>query len=530
MFDKLGLIMEAIDLRRNNWQNLGGVFVLAVCAVEIAGAWRSFSGMIGLWSNEEYSHAWFILPLAALIFIQRFRRARLGGSGAPGVLWAMISTALILFGWATGSTTAVIYGALLGIIGFVWSSLGTEAMKTLMAPLVYLFFMVPLPMAFYISASAEMQLLSSKLAMVLISLFQVPASLDGNIIILASARLEVAEACNGLRYLFPLVSFAFLVSMLLEDRLWKKLLVVISSFPIAIILNAGRIAMIAVLLDRFDIDTSTGSAHAFEGFAIFFLCIVLLFLEVWFLLRIGSPRGRLVLSDLLMFDRGVFRRLVTWPTPFTSLLAGSILLLGTSLVASLPVRTEVILARQPLALFPMEFKGWRGISQTLDRDSLETLGPTDYLLADYTNEASIGGPLNVYIAYYASQRAAKLPHSPELCLPAGGWSIISQSIINVPLTDGGSIDANRVVIEKRGMRQVVYYWFEERGRHIASESSVKYYALRDALIDARTDGALVRIVSPIHADDEAEADLMAAKLVADASVLLPSYVPGKVAQ
>jgi exosortase D (VPLPA-CTERM-specific) len=530
MFDQPGVTMEAIYLRRNNWQNLGGIFVLAVCGVEIAGAWSSFRAMMGFWSNEEYSHAWFILPLAALIFIQRFRRANPGGSRAPGILGAIISTALILFGWATGSNTAVTYGTILGIIGLVWSSMGTEAMKTLMAPLVYLFFMVPLPMAFYISTSAEMQLLASKLAMVFISLFGVPASLDGNIIVLGSARLEVAEACNGLRYLFPLVSFAFLVSMLLEDRFWKKLLVVISSFPIAILLNAGRIAMVAVLIDRFDIDTTTGSAHAFEGFAIFFLCIVLLFLEVWFLLRIGSPRGRLVLSELLMLDRGVFHRLVTWPTPFASLLAGSILLLGTSLVTSLPARTEVIPLRQPLALFPMDFKGWRGISQTLDPDSLETLGPTDYLLADYTSEAGAGVPLNFYIAYYSSQRVGKLPHSPQLCLPGGGWSIISQSIVNIPLTDGGSIDANRVIIEKRETRQVMYYWFEERGRHIASGSSLKYYALRDALIDNRTDGALVRIVSPIHVNDEAKADLMAAKLVVDASALLPSYIPGKVAQ
>lgn len=522
--------MEAINLRRKSWQNLGGLFVLAVCLIVVAGAWSSLSAMIGFWGNDEYSHAWFVLPLATLIFIQRFRRAHLGGSGATGILFAVISIALLVFGWATGSNTAVIYGAILGIIGFVWSSMGTEAMKTLTAPLVYLFFMVPLPMALFLSTSAEMQLLSSRLAMVLISLFEVPASLDGNIIILASARLEVAEACNGLRYLFPLVSFAFLISMLIEDRFWKKLLVVISSFPIAIILNAGRIALVAVLIDRFGIDTSTGYTHSLEGFAVFFLCIVFLFLEVWILLRIGSSRGRLVLSDLLMLDRSVFQRLVKWPTPSTSLLAGSILLLGTSLVASLPARTEVIPQREPLALFPMDFKGWRGIPQTLDRDSLDTLGPTDYLLADYTNEASIGKPLNVYIAYYGSQRAGKLPHSPQLCLPAGGWSIISQSIINLPLTDGGSINANRFVIEKRGTRQVVYYWFEQRGRRIASESTLKYYALRDALIDARTDGALVRIVSPLTSDDEAKADLMAEKLVADVDALLQTYIPGKIAR
>ena len=366
--------------------------------------------------------------------------------------------------------------------------------------------------------------------MVMISLFHVPATLDGNVIILAAAKLEVAEACNGLRYLFPLVSFAFLISMLIKDRFWKKALIVLSSVPIAIIMNAGRIAMIAVLLDRFDIDTSTGSTHAFEGFAVFSLCIALLFLEVWFLSGIGSPRGRFVVSDLLILDRDTFQRLISWPVSRTSLLAGTILLAGTGLVASLPVRTEVIPQRLPFALFPMEFNGWRGTPQTLDSESLTALGLTDYLLADFANGAAAGGPLNLYIAYYASQRAGIHAHSPQLCIPGGGWNIISQSIINLPSTNGGSISANRVVIEKRGVKQVVYYWFEERGRHIAKEGTLKYYALRDALLDSRTDGALIRIVAPLYGKDEANPDSMAGKLVVDVSGLLESYVPGQIAQ
>ncbi|HXM34859.1 MAG TPA: VPLPA-CTERM-specific exosortase XrtD [Pyrinomonadaceae bacterium] len=522
--------MEAVNLRRTDWQNLGGLFALVVCMGEIAGVWRSLNPLLGAWSQQEYSHAWFILPLAVLIFIQRFRTVRFGGSTAPGVLVAILSIVIMLLAWATGSYTACIYGAILGVIGFMWSAVGTEAMKTLAAPLVYLFFMVPLPVAVYISTSAEMQLLSSKLGMVLISLFHVSASLEGNIIILAAARLEVAEACNGLRYLFPLVSFAFIISMLVEDRLWKKALVVLSSFPIAIIMNAGRIAMIAVLLDRFDIDTSTGSAHAFEGFAVFFFCIVLLFLEVWCLLGIGKPRGRFVVFDLLILDRSALQRLISWPVSRTSLLGGTILLVGTSLVAGLPVRTEFIPQRQPLALFPMEFEGWHGIPQTLDGESLDALGLTDYLLADFTNEASSPGPLNFYIAYYASQRAGIHAHSPQLCIPGGGWSIISQSIIAMPLPTGGLIDANRVVIEKRGTRQIVYYWFEERGRHIAKEGALKYYALKDALVDNRSDGALIRIVAPIHGEDEAAADSMARKFVGKASALLQSFVPGQISQ
>ena len=521
--------MEAVDRRRADWQNWGGVFALVICTGAIAAVWRSLEPLFSAWSQPEYSHAWFIPPLAALIFIHRFNSARLGGSTAPGVIAAILSIAIMLLAWATGSYTASIYAAILGIVGFIWSSVGTRAMKVLAPPLVYLFFMVPLPLAIYISTSAEMQLLSSKLGMVLISLFRVPAKLDGNIIILAAARLEVAEACNGLRYLFPLVSFAFLVSMLVEDRFWKKALVVLSSFPIAIVMNAGRIAMIAVLLDRFGIDTSTGSAHAFEGFAVFFFCIVLLFLEVWCLLGIGKPRGRFVVSDLLTFDRDTWQRLISWPMTRASLLAGAMLLVGTSLVARLPVRTEVIPQRQPLALFPMEFKGWHGTAQTLDGESLGALGLTDYLLADYTNEADGSGPLNFYIAYYASQRAGIHAHSPQLCIPGGGWSIISQSIISIPLPTG-RLDANRVMIEKRGNRQIVYYWFEERGRHIAKEGELKYYALKDALVDNRSDGALIRVVTPIFGGNEAAADSNTKKFVAEADGLLLSFVPGQILQ
>jgi exosortase D (VPLPA-CTERM-specific) len=522
--------MEALNLRRTDWQNLGGLFALAVCIGAITGVWRSLNRLLGAWSQPEYSHAWFILPLAALIFIQRFGTVRFGGHRAPGVLLAILSIVMMFFAWATGSFTASVDGAILGIIAFVWSSLGAQAMKSLMAPLIYLFFLVPLPVAVYVPTSLEMQLLSSKLGMALISLFQVPASLDGNIIILSSARLEVAEACSGLRYLFPLVSFAFLVSMLVEDRFWKKSVIVLSSFPIAIALNAARIAMIAVLLDHFDIDTSTGSAHALEGFAVFSLCVVLLFLEVWCLLGIGSPRGRFVGFDLLVLDRGAFQRLISWPASRTSLLTAAILLVGTSLVAIPPIRTELVPQRQPLALFPMEFKGWHGIPQTLDSAYLDTLELTDYLLADYTNDANAGSPLNFYIAYYASQRGAVHAHTPQLCMPGGGWSILSQSIITVPLTNGESISANRVVIEKKAVRQIVYYWFEERGRHITNENAVKYYALKDAIVANRTDGALVRIVTPIVAGDEATADSMAGKMVADTSGLLQSFLPGQTAQ
>jgi exosortase D (VPLPA-CTERM-specific) len=519
--------MKAAILHPLDRSGFGGVLAATVLLGLLAAVWHALEPLLAAWSQPEYSHAWLILPLAGLVFFHRLRGVRIGGARLPGVLIAAVSIGAMVLGWAAGSYTAVLYGAILGVSGFVWSIVGTEAMKVLAAPLTYLLFMVPIPIALAIPTTAEMQLLSSKLGLGLMKLLALPASLDGNIIILPSARLEVAAACSGLRYLFPLISFAFLVAMLLDDRFWKKALIVFSSVPIAIVTNASRIALIALLLERFGIDTTAGSAHEFEGFAVFTLCLVLLFVEVWILLKIGKLAGRFAASDLLAFDAREWPRLIEWSVPRPAIVSAAILLLGTGLVANFPARVEQTPVRQPFALFPMEFGAWRGVPKTLDAESLAALGLTDYLLADYRPDSRDDAPrLNFYIAYYASQRDGLHAHSPQLCIPGGGWSILQQTIVTLPWSDGQSIDVNRVVIEKKGLKQVVYYWFEERGRHIAKEGALKYFALRDALLDNRSDGALIRIVVPLNAEhDEVAADMTARKLVADAGPLLQSYLP-----
>jgi exosortase D (VPLPA-CTERM-specific) len=519
--------MKAAILRRVEPSHAGVLLPIVALLSALIASQSALEPVLGAWSKPEYSHAWLIPPLALLVFVHRLNLVKADGQRWPGVVLATLSFPIMLFGWAAGSYTATIDGVLLGLCGFVWSSFGTGPMRLLAAPLTYLLFMVPVPVAIFVSVSADMQLISSEFGTLLIRILGLDAGLDGNIIVLPSARLEVAEACSGLRYLFPLVSFAFLVSMLLEDSFWKKALIVASSFPIAVMLNAGRIAMIAVLLERFGLDTSSGPSHTFEGFAVFLLCLLLLALEVSLLARLGGQRGRFVAADLLGMDRGRFRRLLRWPVSRASWAALSILVIGTAAIASLPERMEHTPQRRPFALFPMEFSGWRGAPRTLDNESLSALGLTDYLLADFINDAYPNRPLNVYVAYYASQRNGLHAHSPQLCIPGGGWSIIGQSAIDMPWQTGGSVTVNRVVIEKKGLRQIVYYWFEERGRHIARESVLKYYALRDALVDKRSDGALVRIVMPTTADndDGTVVDRAARDMVRDLSAILQPYVP-----
>ena len=213
---------------------------------------------------------------------------------------------------------------------------------------------------------------------------------DGNVIELANARLEVAEACNGLRYLFPLLSISFLLAMLLEDRFWKKAVLFVSAFPIAVIMNACRLAMIGLLVDRYGVGMTEGVQHEVEGFAVFALCIVLLLAEAHALSRAGQT-GRLIAFGTLLPSRRSITALTHWPLTKPFLVACAILAAGATLVCALPDRVEKIPDRRPLALFPMVLGSWQGSPHPMDATMLGALSLTDYVMADYVDSGDEAG-------------------------------------------------------------------------------------------------------------------------------------------
>ena len=495
--------------------------MLSLVALATSPAVRATSTM---WSQAEYSHAWLVIPLAVLLFVHRFATAAHGGDRLLGIVFCILSVILMGAGWATRNTTLSIYGGIAGLYGLTWSCVGSRGMRDLTAPIAFLVFMIPLPLAVYIALSQAMQLVSSKMGVALIAAMGVDVIGDGNVIELANGRLEVAEACNGLRYLFPLLSIACLLAMMLEDRIWKKVLLVLSALPIALAMNAVRLALIGVLVDRYGMSMAEGTQHEVEGFAVFALCVGLLVLEMQVLSRVGT-RGRSIAIDALLPDRRSLRALTRWPPSLTFGASSIILAAGALIVSTLPARVEIVPDRRPLALFPMSLGEWSGSPQSLDPLVLGSLGLTDYVLADFTSQAAVGRPVNFYIAYYASQRLGTQVHSPRLCIPGGGWDVVSQSTVDVVRPDGTTSPADRVVIQKGDVRQIVYYWFEERGRRLTSETEIKVFALVDAMKRNRSDGALVRLVVPVTGADDAQADRTLRDFIDMADPALSKFLP-----
>lgn len=525
-----------------SWSARLRLIVPAVAAIALVLLFQdTFAYLYSVWHREEYSHG-FLIPLVSgyLLWQRRhlFAHATFGSSWA-GVAIAAVGLAVYFIGAVASITTVDTYALVIVVLGSALALMGWQAFRIALVPLALLFLMNPIPNFFYYNLSAELQLISSELGVTLMRLCGVSVFLEGNVIDLGSYQLQVAEACSGLRYLFPLMTLGVIMAYLFRGPGWMRWLLFLSTVPITVLMNSFRIGVIGVLVDRYGIAQAQGALHLVEGWGVFMVCLVVLVGEAWVLLRLGGDRRSL--RDLLAFEPAPAvgeTRLARKP----ELGKPGVMLLLTLLVAlwparGLPKRIELRPARAEFSEFPLRIGRWGGHRQTLQAVYLDRLKLDDYLLADFasggpgsdlTVRDATEAPVNLYVAYYASQRTGEAAHSPRSCLPGGGWRMLDFSeheVAGVRL-NGAPLRVNRAVVQQGATRELVYYWFQERGRDITNEYVVKWYLLKDALMRNRTDGALVRLVTPLQeAEPAAVADARLARFTADVLPALQRYLP-----
>ena len=488
--------------------------------------------MVNAWSNqEEYGHGFLIPVISAFLVWQKKDKLALCECGGAwsGLLVLVAGILFYLVGELSSLYIIVQYAFLVVLYGVVITLIGWRGVGILWAPLIFLFFMIPLPNFLYQSLSAQLQLISSEMGVAVIRWFGISVFLEGNVIDLGSYKLQVVEACSGLRYLFPLTSLAFLMAYIFKASLWKRIVVFLSSIPITILMNSFRIGVIGVLVEYGGPEQAEGFLHDFEGWIVFMACLLILLLEMFLLTRIG-PRSK-SFKDVFAIEfpedapHGADVRFRSIPRPFIA--AGALLFLTlVSVTTFVGGGSEVVPARKVFAEFPMALDGWQGRRDQLERIYLDALKLDDYIIADYTNEE--GRSINFYSAYYASQSKGESAHSPRSCLPGGGWKIEELQAVtlgNVLIGDA-PLTVNRVVIRKGDYTQLVYYWFQGRGRIITSEYMVKWYLLLDSIARHRTDGALIRLTMLLPpGQDIRTADEALTSFAASMSSQIQEYVP-----
>lgn len=206
-----------------------------------------------------------------------------------------------------------------------------------------------------------------------------------------------------------------------------------------------------------------------------------------------------------------------------------VLLLAVILVAGILVNAwaylgEAHVERKQLKDFPRQIGGWQqiGSDQVLDNETLKVLRASDYLLRNY--RSLTGRVANFYVGYYATQRDGATYHSPLNCLPGSGWIMSDPAQVTITLPDGRAFTANRYLIQNGDQKDLLVYWYQGRGRAVASEYWGKVYTVLDSVRLRRSDGAMVRVTIPVDKSEAASLQ-MATDLAASATFVLPEFVP-----
>lgn len=497
-------------------------------AIALVGAVAAFStGFPALgeaWVELEYSHGPIIPLLALFLFLRQLVRAQqtdapsdsadntAAGSRWPGLAVTLLALAVAVLGSLAQIPDIVTYGMIMWVFGMTLTGFGFRRGWRNWPAIAFLVFMLPLPAVLYWKLSIELQFLSSQIGVAMIRLLGIPVLLEGNVIDLGTFKLQVAEACSGLRYLFPFLSFSFFFAALFQGRAWQRIIIFLSAAPITVAINSFRIGLVGVLVDRYGIEQAEGFLHYFEGWVLFMLCVLILLAITRLLQWIARDRRPFnEVLDLSITGIGpVLRRQLAAP-PAAAFIAGAV---ATVLVGAAwhltPSRAVVEIHRDPLVLFPRALGDWTsGPQQRLDPVTEAVLKADDYFGASYAAPGQ-PYPVSLFIAYYIDQTKGSGIHSPEVCIPAGGWEMsrITRVVVPVAAADGSGdfeVPVNRAVIQKGLARQLVYYWFEERGRRLTSDYEAKVTTMIDSITRGRTDGALVRLVTQI-APGESEAN------------------------
>lgn len=521
-------------------------FVYATVLVKLGRDW---------WTDENYSHGLLVPFVIGYIVWLEFDELKRSAKNSPlwfGITVIVSALFLLLLGILGAELFTQRISFVLMLAGIVIYFFGAKILYKLVVPFALLILSIPIPSIIFNKIAFPLQIWASQIAVWGIRVFEVPSIRKGNIIELLPkgatqiVALEVVEACSGIRSLMTLVTLALILSYFTRGKskktahdwlgftkdfdFWRAVILMLSAIPIAILTNAARVTATGVLTYHYGKHTAEGAWHEFSGWLVFLGAFILLMLVNLVLKKVHhrvaenaeeinqSSKVEDQISEPALSTQ--HSALITYQT--VSLVIA--LFLGGIFINWFEQRAELQTVRRPLREIPVELGTWRqaGTDTRFSEGTESVLRTTDYVMRDYLS--STGRGANLYVGYYASQRTGATYHSPQNCLPGSGWEMKNPELVEIKTPSGSEFAANRYIVQNGDHRQILIYWYEGRGRATASEYRDKVYTVLDSIFRQRSDGAMVRIMTPVG-DNEKEALEAAVDLSAHIADKLAPFVP-----
>lgn len=491
------------------------LLLLALIAAFVIGYYGTFWGMIKTWmKNEDYTYAFAIPPVAGYIIWQRrhlIAQTRIETDWIGGVFFA-IFLAFSLYGVLGSSPSAVRPAIPLVILSLILFCYGRQMLKVLAFPVALLVFMIPLPTLVQNQIGFPLQLLSTQLGEYILRLTGVTVFVEGNIIDLGVTQLQVVEACSGLRYMLPLLALGVVFSHFFEHVRWKQIVLTLSTIPTAIICNGLRIGITGFLAQNYNLRIAEGFFHGFSGWLIFVFALCVLF-AIYATLRLLFPssseenEGPVSPNDRLPASHSTRHGM--------AVIVSAVLLIFVGLLSYATAALPPVRINNGFTQFPLKINGWHGRVENMDSKIIQLSGAEDAFNGIYRFSAE--NIVSLYIGYRASpfNESENFFHSPNICLPSLGWQTLTMSAHEISEVPGfDRIVVRKMLIEKMGYRQLVYYWFQTKSRVSSNVNVNRLHLTLHALRRDNTHDLFIRPITP----------LMPGETVESASVRLDQFV------
>lgn len=494
------------------------------------------SGLLLIWlEDEEYGHGMMVVGL--LIYLLYRNRSMLMTTSITaswfGIFISVAALLMFSLGELSGIAQIQMYSIWLFALAAIFSIGGWVLFKKLLVPLCIIFLLIPLPNVLGPMLTSQLQLVSSKLGVWVIRLFGGVVFLEGNVIDMGGVKLLVAEACAGLRYLFPLMSIGAIAGYLMRAPVWMRWTIFLTTIPVTIFMNSFRIGVTGLLTEAYGISHTEGFLHFFEGWVVFVASLIILIAFAWLLTKMipGSPNFAKVFSLDHIFtgkqgaeNTSYSNKTENWQaSPTVKVILGSLVI---AVIVSSPIleRKNTAIVSKPLSKFPQMLGQWRANESRLPVSVVETAAASDYYNGNFTSPA--GKKINLYISYYEDQKRGPSPHSPTLCIPGDGWKIMSNEPFSLKAKDGSSIEVSRLIISKSEHTIITYYWIKQGVKVFRQQFMARLALIWFAIKENRADAALIRMVSEVASNEKiTDTDARMQQMATELLDVISDYAP-----
>jgi EpsI family protein len=482
-----------INFRVRQWFNLAAAKWLGIVLLFALFYGRVVPELVGDWyENETFSYG-FLVPFIA-VYLVWLRRDRLKSFSAKPSLWAAfpLSIALMLglLGLAMGDVFSLRVSMILALASIVYLVLGREYFKAFWFPLFFLLLMIPAPYVLIKNATYHLRYLDAVHAANILQFLGIPVFVDAYFIHLPNMVLEVADVCSGVSSVFALFALGTVYAYLLPIRTSLKILLVACTFPFAMVANLIRIVIIAVLAYNFGAIVFQSTFHWLTGTTVFLLALLMLIstgelLRRKFSLTVGRESER---SEIAHFDPKDTSPVSSWlPHGLCIFVFTTTLILANSLSNGLKMHLGSDLR---LLVDSGTHQFIQSKSQDLYQDSNADTALS--VVAIVQNKS----PIEVFVGYRGEQTAGIRLRSPKINFPEN-WNSVWLKPANVEIASAVTIRGNWMLTRRGNTQRLVMYWYQIADDTFSGEFENRLRQLKRAILNRRTDGAVVRIATPV---------------------------------